>query len=184
MKARHGRHFSRVYRLVTRQKACVYCGARATCYDHFVPLSVVAMIADCLETITGKVLLPSCGECNGIAGAGVFPTVAAKRRHIQARLRKKHQRLLAMPAWADDELAELDYALQDFVRAGVERREWLLARLAWRNTSNSEAVKLAGIRSPFGAHGRGSAARNVSSAGITWSASRSSESFVVVLPRA
>jgi hypothetical protein len=180
---RHGRHFHRVYRLLTRQHACVYCGVRATCVDHFVPLSVVAMIADCLTQISGKVLVPACGECNSIASDRVFLTIAVKRRYIHARLRRKHRRLLAMPAWTDVELGELDYALQDFVRAGVERQRWLLARLGWRNTSNSEPVKLAALRSPFGVAGRGSAARTASSVGTTKPAGGSSPHSDLVAPR-
>jgi hypothetical protein len=167
-------HFQRFYRQITRQRVCVFCGVRATAYDHFVPISVVTMLVGILDAIPGKVLLPTCGECNAIAGDRVFPTVAAKRRYIHTRLRFRYRKLLAMPHWSDAELAELGYALQDFVRAGMARRQWLLERLAWRNTSNSEPVQLAAIRSPFGAAGKGSAGRPANSGGTTRNGGKSS----------
>jgi hypothetical protein len=173
MGKRPGWQFHRLYRVITRQRACVYCGIPATTYDHFVPLSAVHLIADCLDQIPGKVLVPSCGECNGIASDRVFPTIAAKRRYIHGRLRKKHRRLLDIPHWSDGELSELGYVLRDFVRSGQDRRQWLLARLAWRNTSNSEAVRLAAVRSPFIGVGKGSVARTASNVGTIRGGERS-----------
>jgi hypothetical protein len=151
------KRYHRFYKLVCRDKICVYCGIRSTTIDHFVPLSVVNMISDAIDYIEGKVLLPACGECNSIAAANVFRTVAAKRRFIHERLQKRYRRVLDMPVWTETELGEMDYGLRDFIQKGLRHREWIEARLKWRNTSNREAVKLAGIRSPLGANGRSSA---------------------------
>jgi hypothetical protein len=144
--------FHRFYRHV-RSRACIYCGLRATTVDHFVPLSVVQMLASCGESVTGKFLLPSCGECNQIASDHVFPTVAAKRRFIHAKLRKKYRRVLAMPDWAQDEREELGWSLRTSVDAGMAQKSVLQQRLAWRNTSASTFVDIAKIR--FGLLGRG-----------------------------
>jgi hypothetical protein len=126
---------------------------RATTTDHFVPLSVVQMLAGCGEIVTGKFLLPSCGECNAIASDNPFRTVAAKRRFIHAKLRKKYRRVLAMPDWSEDEREELGWTLRTSVDAGMAQKNVLEQRLAWRNTSNSTFVDIAKIR--FGLLGRG-----------------------------
>lgn len=154
------RAYHRFYRHV-RGKACVYCGLRATTSDHFVPLSVVQMLAACKENVGGKFLLPSCGECNVIAADRVFPTVAAKRRFIHERLRKKYRSVLAMPNWSDEEREELGWALQTSVNAGMAQKNVLIQRLAWRNTSNSSFVDIARIRSTLLAGGRNGVPSNV-----------------------
>lgn len=161
----HVSRFHRFYRIVTTQRGCVYCGVRATTKDHFVPISVLALVADAIDEVSGKVLVPACGECNSIAGKNVFPTIAAKRRFIQDGLRRKYRSTLAIPAWSDSQLAELGYGLADFVRSGIARKQWLMERLQWRNTSNREPVKLARVRSPFTASGKGSATRLAAKSG-------------------
>lgn len=157
--------FNRLYKLVCKDPICVYCGVPSTTIDHFVPISVVAMLAEVMDVVHGRVLLPSCGECNLLAGANLFKTVAAKRRFIHKKLAKRYKRVLAIPSWSPVELAELDYALRDLVTKGLVQQTWLRARLGWRNTSNREAVRLAEIRSPLGADGRSFAVRHTARTG-------------------
>ena len=151
--------YHRFYRAI-KQKACIYCGVRATTVDHFVPISIVFMLIQTGTPIRGKFLLPSCGECNSIAADRLFKTVAAKRRYIHERLRKKYRNLLDMPDWSDEEQEELGWALQTFVRAGMEQKSVLRQRLAWRNINNSMFVDIAKIRFGVLEDGRGSAPRN------------------------
>ena len=117
------------------------------------PLSVVAMLSGCGDMVTGKFLVPSCGECNGIASDRMFKTVAAKRRFIHQRLKQKYKRLLAMPAWTDAEKERLGWTLRSHIEAGMAQKSALEQRLAWRNTSVSVGVDIAKIR--FGLLGRG-----------------------------
>ncbi len=144
--------YHRFYRVITGP-GCVYCGLRATTSDHFVPISVVGMLTECASIHTGRFLLPSCGECNALAGAKLFKTVAAKRRYIHDKLRRRHKHVLAVPAWSEAELEEMSWSLADYIRKGLEQRNVLLQRLAWRNTSNSSFVQIARIG--FGRPGDG-----------------------------
>jgi hypothetical protein len=144
--------FHRFYRQV-QSRGCIYCGLRATTIDHFVPLSVVHMLMACEGAVTGKFLIPSCGECNAIASDRLFPSVAAKRRFIHERLRKKYRKVLAMPDWRESEQEESGWSLRTSVAAGMAQKSVLLQRLAWRNTSVSTPVDIAKIR--FGLLGRG-----------------------------
>jgi hypothetical protein len=155
MSRRHNeRRFHRIYKFIDNGGICVYCGVRATTVDHFVPLSVVASIYGAVDVITGRVLIPSCGDCNSRAGSRMFRTIAAKRRYIQDRLKVKHKRLLASKPWTKDELDKLGYSLRTSVLNWEVQREWISRRIAWRNTMNPSAVNLAEIRSSLGAGGR------------------------------
>lgn len=159
--------YHRFYRLVSRERICVYCGSRATTIDHFVPLSVVYMLMDVVGEVTGKFLVPSCGECNRIASDFPFRTIAAKRRYIHEKLRKRYKKLLALPTWHKDEIDELSHSLADHVRSGMVRKAWLEERLKWRNTSNKECVSLAAIRFRFLGDGKRIAETAVASMPIT-----------------
>ena len=151
------RAYHQFYRRV-KGRGCVYCGLRATTNDHFVPISVVNMLQECMDQVPGKFLLPSCGECNGIASDRVFPTVAAKRRFIHARLKQKYRRVLALPEWSQAEREELGWTLRTSVDAGLAQKSVLTQRLAWRNTSNSSFVDIAKIRSGLLGAGQSSVA--------------------------
>ena len=149
---RHGRF----YRIIKNGGICVYCGVRATTLDHFVPLSVVAMLSDVLNEISGRFLVPACGECNSIAGNKVFKTIAAKRRYIQEKLRKKYRLVLVMPEWTEEQKESLGWNMKTAVAEGLAKREWIKARLSWTNRHNSVSVELVKIRFALGVFGSGS----------------------------
>ena len=144
---------------------CVYCGVPATTIDHFVPISVVASISSLLNTKTARVLIPSCGECNCIASDKIFPTVGAKRRYVQKRLAAKYRLLTLSPDWTEDELDELEYVLQDFIRGQQRKKQWLLARLSWRNKHNAAAVQLVKVHLRLKHFGKSFARQNAKTTG-------------------
>lgn len=77
-------------------KTCVYCGEPAQCLDHVFPLSLSAKL-DMHRSVVqdelrgGLYRVPSCNECNGLAGDEPFTSILGKRRFIQARLREKYR---------------------------------------------------------------------------------------------
>ncbi len=164
------RRFHSIYSLIQNERICVYCGIRATTIDHFVPLSIVAILSDVLDVSSGRFLVPACGECNGLASNKIFPTVAAKRRYIQARLRYKYRRLLAGPHWTEQKLEEMGPLLSSAILAAEVKCRWVEERLQWRNTHNRAAVELAAIRLRLGAFGSNSARTNAGTTGTTKSA--------------
>ena len=165
-KHNHAR-FHRFYRLIKGNGACVYCGVRATTIDHFVPISVIALISDAIDVIDGRVLLPACGECNTLAGSAIFRTVAEKRRFIHRKLMKRYRKYLDMPVWGEGEKGELGYAMLDFVGSGENVRRWVIDRLGWRNTSNRDPVELAKVRFQSAGVGKLFAARGAGRGGTT-----------------
>jgi hypothetical protein len=75
--------------------------------------------------------VPSCHQCNSIAGADVFQSLAEKREHIQARLREKYWKVLYMPKWDDDEIEELDGRLRQSIAAAEAQRRIVATRISW-----------------------------------------------------
>ena len=149
-----------LYRKIKNDGVCVYCGEIATQEDHFVPLAAVVMLLATEFRVKGRVILPSCAECNRIAGDSVFPTVAAKKRFIHRQLVAKNIRLLAAPDWSDAQLSQLGDSLKQRTLASLARRKRLIARLAWKISSNLSSAELVKIRSNLGASGSDSAPRN------------------------
>jgi hypothetical protein len=134
--------------LILDQRWCVYCGASATTIDHFVPVSFAAAVAT-LGVVSGKYLVPACGECNGMANARVFVSIGAKRRYLQGRIAHRYRHILAMPDWPDDEMAQLGHMLRSSIRVALAQREYIRVRLRWRNSDNAEPAKLAAVRFRF-----------------------------------
>jgi hypothetical protein len=67
-----------------------------------------------------------------LAGSDVFDSLDEKRAAVHRKLEKRYRRLLTMPAWDDDELAELGGRLRETVEAAEHTRRIVLARLSWR----------------------------------------------------
>ena len=105
---------------------CYYCGVPATSIDHVIPQTLRGRIPD-WEDIT----VPACHECNSRLGDRVFNTLPARKRYIKERLGTKHAKLLRMPDWTEEELAEIGPTLQRHIRAGIAAKFLILARLAW-----------------------------------------------------
>lgn len=112
---------------------CVYCGMTAETRDHFVPRSWRRSFPNWREGAWRNVpdTLPCCGQCNSIAGAHPFETIAGKRRYVQDRLREKYARLLASPFHSEEDLAALGPTLRSHVEKRETERIRLLMRLAW-----------------------------------------------------
>ena len=115
---------------------CVYCGQRASAEDHVIPRSHIAKLLGIL-TLPKLVTVPACSECNSLVGAKLFKTLGAKRRYIQARLRKKYHRVLKMPNWSFREMEQITCPnLLAQIQNGLRQREVLRSRVRWRNVGN------------------------------------------------
>jgi hypothetical protein len=83
--------------------------------------------------------VPSCHQCNSIAGAQVFQSLDEKREHIQTRLREKYRKVLYMRKWDDDELDELEGRLRQSMAAAEAQRRIMFSRVTW--PGNAETGK-------------------------------------------
>ena len=156
-RARNIRRLAGLYRKAESQGVCVYCGETATTWDHFLPVAVAARLIEMQALQGGLVLLPSCRDCNGLAGARIFTTVAAKRRFLKQRIAERAAKYLQAPVWTEEELGELGWELQTEINRAEAERERALRRLAWRTVGKVGDAWLVKIRFRSGASGKTSA---------------------------
>ena len=112
--------------------ACIYCGVEAEVLDHAYPISREPTLAP-----RGMMLLvPSCAQCNSLAGDALHRTLDERREFIRRRLRKRHKSLLNTPEWEDSELAQLKGRLRESVLNALEAKRRLSLRLAYHPDAN------------------------------------------------
>jgi hypothetical protein len=132
------------FALAVDEGVCVYCGDMATEWDHVVPVSFAGWARDMGRECSGRLLAPSCRECNGIASNRVFGTIGEKREFIHGELKRRHDHT----EWHSDEIAELGPMLAAYIRAGLRNKERLQQRLKWRNSEIIETARLADLNFP------------------------------------
>jgi len=105
---------------------CVYCGDPSTQKEHVLPQSKTWMFqGDYVSWI-----LPTCQECNNIAGGNLFKTFGDKTKYIHIHLRKKY-RIALNCDWTPEELDELGPSLRETIEKDLEIKKWLERRLKW-----------------------------------------------------
>lgn len=116
-----------------RHMRCVYCGDVADTVDHMVPLSFQRSAGKRFATRAGqnKNLVPSCRECNNLAGNKIFDTKQDKKAYIINRLRSKYRKILDMPEWSKEEMEELSPTMQKFITSQMAKRGLLEMRIGF-----------------------------------------------------
>lgn len=112
------------------EDACAYCGAPATDREHVYPRAYIQRM-QAEGKVIPQTIVPSCRECNQLAGDKVFRSKAAKARFIGSKIAERHAAILETPDWSTEEIAELGYALRTAVRTMLAQRDAVRARLAW-----------------------------------------------------
>ena len=84
-------------------QTCVYCGEKATCIDHIIPWSY------CRSSEPTN-LVPSCQECNSVAGSTVFDTFEMKRDYILGKIHKRRNKLISI--WLKEDFDDLGHTLR------------------------------------------------------------------------
>ena len=115
---------------------CVYCGEKATELDHVMPLDVGSKLATTAEeTIDalgqGLSLVPSCSECNRIAGAEPFDLIRDKREYVQNKIRKKYAKYLNQVHWEDWEIDELGPNMKQEVTRSLKLKKITQLRITF-----------------------------------------------------
>lgn len=114
---------------------CEYCGEPAQARDHVVPRAFRYSMDGTreLQILLARMpdTVPSCHECNSIAGSDVFQSLDEKRQHIQKRLSEKYQRLLCYPAWDDDEIADMGPRMRQWLAGSEAARRITQIRISW-----------------------------------------------------
>ena len=112
---------------------CVYCGIPSSGWDHIPPLVHIERMREAgaeIEAIPRKV--PACGECNVLLNDVLLTTIQARRYELKRRLRDKYRRIVSMPEWDEDELAELSNDdAREYIRQHLAAARYLKSRLGW-----------------------------------------------------
>lgn len=110
---------------------CVYCGIRADTMDHVPPLRTVEMMADADIDRANLRKYPACRECNSWLADCRLTGLTNRRAIVREKIRKKYKRLLRMPRWDEDELAELSEQFAEFMRKSSDAADIAKRRIGW-----------------------------------------------------
>lgn len=115
---------------------CIYCGQKAQCLDHVFPLCFASMFDLQRPNVRkqffqGLNLVPSCNECNALAGKNLFYSIKEKRKFIKTKLRKKYKRHSKNVVWDDDEIKELGFNLRKFIETKQHNKKYVDYRLCF-----------------------------------------------------
>lgn len=100
---------------------CVYCGEYACEVEH--------VVARCHGEATWTV--PSCSECNGMAGGRLFYTFAEKRDHIHKSIRRKYSKVLRTAEFDREELREMGPRMRNLLQAALDAKTIVEQRLGF-----------------------------------------------------
>jgi hypothetical protein len=117
---------------------CHYCGLIAETVDHVVPRALLIAVRNsgevgliaAVEERHRTMTVPSCRECNSLAGAVYDQTLEDRKRRVKGKLRQRLRKVLEMPDWTDRELMEVSPSLRNLVLAGIRDREIARRRIA------------------------------------------------------
>lgn len=109
-------------------KLCTYCLSPGPSHrDHVTCWSSRSISKK--RSFTKGTTVPACGECNGLLGSVPLTTIAERAAHLVSRYRKKNARLLAMPDWSQEEIAQLGHSMRKSVEADLYSRQVILDKL-------------------------------------------------------
>jgi len=112
---------------------CYYCGVMSTSDDHTVPRDFLRLLNGTVElqkfTSHKRLIVPSCKECNCLFGSLVFDTLKDKKRWMKDRLRRRYKKILGLPDWTNDELAECEPTLRKHIIIGLHKKDLIEKRI-------------------------------------------------------
>lgn len=91
----------------------------------------MAEIAGELDLTRRILTVASCRECNAGAGAVFDGSLSDRKARVQAWLRRRHRKLLAIPQWSEEELVLMSVEARRFIQHGLQQKDLLLRRLRW-----------------------------------------------------
>lgn len=84
-----------------------------------------------LASLPERMIVPCCKECNCFLGARLYPTLRERKQALKDSLRRHYKRILKMPEWKEEDLAELGYSLRSMIENNLKIKASVLIRLAY-----------------------------------------------------
>jgi len=125
------------YEDMAKKELCYYCGAAANTIDHVVPKSTIRMYydldPDLLEDLLRgrKLEVRCCHECNVLLGATIQDTLADRKKLLKSKLKKRYAKLLKSPDWEEEEISAMGEHMQQHIREGIKKKEYIKERIVW-----------------------------------------------------
>ena len=111
---------------------CIYCGLPASDREHVIAQAKAALIYELgLARPHQFLVVPSCKECNHLAGKRPFTTVSEKRAFLHKVLRKRYRKYLNMPVWTEEKFKDMSASLIGMIRRAMAIKEITRRRLLW-----------------------------------------------------
>jgi len=107
---------------------CHYCGQHADSVDHVIPQSTLRTLAALSDLeITKKMLRNRALK----VWACRQESLEDRKTYLKLKLIKRYRRILELPTWDENEIDELGYNLQVYVRSSIKFKEYISQRIAW-----------------------------------------------------
>ncbi len=135
-----------LYFLIDNGGLCVYCGERSEKLDESVPHSIKRWLSMIGKRPDGRLVLEACEECARIGKDMYFKTVAKKRKFIRTELAEMYRQLSDIPQWESEELKDMAYVFQIWIKGTIGPKRWLTKRLSWQNRDNRAFARTVGPR--------------------------------------
>lgn len=104
---------------------CHYCGQAAETLDHVPPRA--SWRTDC-----ERFRVPSCNECNCLAGDTFHATFAERAEYIKARLSRRYAKALEQPEWTASELRGMGATMRKAIKQAMALKTLVRSRVAFR----------------------------------------------------
>ncbi len=130
-RVRHRYQLSSLY-VDQHAQTCAYCGSYADTQDHVLPVVFMEFLLSQNDTETYSEIVPSCIECNSLAGTTVFSSFKKKKAFVQAKIYNRYSRITE---WTEEEIefAELRGNLKQIVVADMKKRKHHVKRWSYNN---------------------------------------------------
>lgn len=122
--ALYGHRYQRFYHDVLNRYCCFYCGQPADTMDHVPPLTRVSDYEAFGLANPRYLTVPSCPECNSLAGDTLQESILDRAVFIHRALESKYRKTLKSANWSEAEI----------------RQAGLSGRLKWYIKGNSRVV--------------------------------------------
>ena len=129
-------------------KRCLYCGGKRQCLDHVFPISKLEGLNFPKNRplfhifFQGLNKVPSCLECNNIAGDKVFTNIRVKREYIQEMLKIKYRKILNFSIWTEEDLEEVSESMKKDVLNSLNKKQNIEMRISWPSLDSKNLRKL------------------------------------------
>ena len=109
---------------------CFYCGLPAGTIDHIPPLDAIEDLKMISNNLT-YTKVPSCKECNNLAGTEPHTDIFIRQKYIKEKIRKKYKKYIEFSDWEEEEINKLGYLLQTDIREFMSLKYLVISRLSY-----------------------------------------------------